>query len=240
MYSNSVSAIIFLTFKSFYKIGSSSGKNISGTVKDMIKIHEFLGKNSQQFQLTVLVKICNLLSVYELLEKMMKTEGKHVTRHYWLSIKFQRKMCKKLFTNMSTNTLLCLFLRYPWNPNPGYFKSIVRSSKCWCAKGSGKRICARITEILLKMPKTDFKLKCWKWQTHTQAPTYTEQAFVLWTAKLISRKAQKPVFIVNAHPILLQGILWCHPVQRKHKTNLKRNYFLPAIWTYPRGNQRVN
>lgn len=42
-------------------------------MKGMINIYEFLEKNPQQFQLTVLVKVCNLLSVYELLEQMVKT-----------------------------------------------------------------------------------------------------------------------------------------------------------------------
>lgn len=170
---------MFPTFKPFYKIGSYSGKNISGTMKGMINIYEFLEKNSQEFQLTVLVKVCNLLSVYELLEQMVKTKGNHVTRHYCCLLNSKGR-CSGSCLSICIQ-ILCS--AYSWDvpgiQNPGYIKSIVKSSKCWCVKKSGKRVCARITGILLKMLKNDYKLKCWKWQSHTQAATYTEQAVVL-------------------------------------------------------------
>lgn len=44
MHSNSASAILYPNFKSFYKIGSSFGKNVSRTVKGMLNMYEFLEK----------------------------------------------------------------------------------------------------------------------------------------------------------------------------------------------------
>lgn len=102
---------------------------------------------------------------------MVKTEGKYVTRQYWLSTKFRREVCKKLFTNMYLKFFLCLVLRQPWTWNPGCVKWIVQSSSMLVYKGVRKRVmCARVTATLLKMPKGWLYIKISKMRNTCTGP----------------------------------------------------------------------